>query len=928
MNKFKFFPIFFVFLLVLFLSISCIYAEDNATNVGEVNIGANNVSMHYKNGSGIVMGLTDSNNVPISNESLIININGVNYTRKTNDSGQAFIKINLIPGKYLVNVCFLGNDKYLSSNKIVNVDVLPTIKGNDLVKYYRNATPYQATFLDGTGNPLINKNVTFNINGVFYTRKTNNEGVAKLNINLNSGNYILTAYNPNDGYSFSNNIKVLPTLNGSDLYKVYMDKKQYLASFRDYVGNPLVNKNITFNINGVLYTRMTNGDGVAKLNIRLSPGEYIITSYNSLTSEACSNKVRVYSFSDTKLSSRDYSFKANDNDTIEVKLVDRFNYGVNGEIITLTVNNKVYTETTGDDGVANFHLDLDQGNYTLNFKHEANSKYGESSIKTNLEMYTGPKVSFKGEDDIIISGENYSVILYDENNLVFSNQTVCFDINSNIYSAITDNNGVASIKVNLSAGVYDIAYFFNATDYKFVSGFSKISVLEKGETKFVQLTNFVTEGIEEKLEVSLIADGVVGVSGEKVIIEINGINYTRTTDDSGIAGLTIRLMPGTYNVKYYYEGKGFFKGSVCSSKLTVKERAPARFILLAGDTFHKNAGITYDIQLISTNGLANRDVVVKVGSKSYNLKTDNEGIVSLNINNLNEGSYEITYKFRGDSSYAPCEGASKLTITSQIPYGYSYWVRYNHMYSLNLASLSSQGTKHIFLHSYAFTAYGESSVVSWIKTANSYGIKVHIWMQVFYGGNGWVRPVNDDGSYKYSFMNSKINEAKYYASIKEISGVHFDYLRFGGTAHYYSTSTSAINYFVSQVSTAVKSVNPNCLLSAAVMPEPGMMTYYYGQDIPTISKYLDIIVPMVYKGNYGKNTAWIQSTTKWFVENSNGAQIWTGLQTYRSDDDISLLGYNELFNDAQAALNGGARGITMFRWGLVNHINFNALKMS
>lgn len=250
------------------------------------------------------------------------------------------------------------------------------------------------------------------------------------------------------------------------------------------------------------------------------------------------------------------------------------------------------------------------------------------------------------------------------------------------------------------------------------------------------------------------------------------------------------------------------------------------------------------------------------------------------------------------------------------------------MNSLNLASLSSQGTKHIFLHSYAFTAYGENSVVSWIKTANSYGIKVHIWMQVFYGKDGWVRPVNDDGSYKYSYMNSKINEAKYYASIKGVSGVHFDYLRFGGTAHYYSTSAGAINYFVSQVSSAVKSVNPNCLLSAAVMPEPGMMIYYYGQDIPTISKYLDILVPMVYKGNYGKNTAWIQETTRWFVENSNGAQVWTGLQTYRSDNDITLLGYNELFNDAQAALNGGARGITMFRWGLVNHINFNALKMS
>ena len=33
-----------------------------------------------------------------------------------------------------------------------------------------------------------------------------------------------------------------------------------------------------FNINGVFYYRETNADGIAKLNINLMAGEYIITS--------------------------------------------------------------------------------------------------------------------------------------------------------------------------------------------------------------------------------------------------------------------------------------------------------------------------------------------------------------------------------------------------------------------------------------------------------------------------------------------------------------------------------------------------------------------------------------------------------------------------------------------------------------------------
>ena len=82
---------------------------------------------------------------------------------------------------------------------------------------------------------------------------------------------------------------------------------------------------------------------------------------------------------------------------------------------------------------------------------------------------------------------------------------------------------------------------------------------------------------------------------------------------------------------------------------------------------------------------------------------------------------------------------------------------------------------------------------------------------------------------------------------------------------------------------------------------------------------------MAYKGNYNSGTSWISSITQWFVENSNGATIWVGLQTYVSDNDITKLSASELSNDAQAAYNGGASGVMMFRWGVCNFIDFNKL---
>ena len=85
-------------------------------------------------------------------------------------------------------------------------------------------------------------------------------------------------------------------------------------------------------------------------------------------------------------------------------------------------------------------------------------------------------------------------------------------------------------------------------------------------------------------------------------------------------------------------------------------------------------------------------------------------------------------------------------------------------------------------------------------------------------------------------------------------------------------------------------------------------------------------MPMIYKGNNNKDANWIKTTTKWFVENSRGAKIWAGLQTYNSDSDITPLSENEMLNDAKYAMMGGAASLVLFRWGLVNYINFNRLK--
>ena len=58
---------------------------------------------------------------------------------------------------------------------------------------YKDGSKFEAKILDGQGNPYSGQKVTFNINGVFYEKVTDENGIARLTINLMAGEYIITS---------------------------------------------------------------------------------------------------------------------------------------------------------------------------------------------------------------------------------------------------------------------------------------------------------------------------------------------------------------------------------------------------------------------------------------------------------------------------------------------------------------------------------------------------------------------------------------------------------------------------------------------------------------------------------------------------------------------------------------------------------------
>ena len=569
---------------------------------------------------------------------------------------------------------------------------------------------------------------------------------------------------------------------------------------------------------------------------------------------------------------------------------------------------------------------LNQENVIVEEAPSTQESYGNSSADydavENSEVINKNASFAKVDDSVYIKDKTFTVKLVDENNTGLSNKTVHFTIDGNKLDVLTNGYGNAKLLLNVSKGTYTVKYSFDETGYNPISSSSKIIVITDKASKIKASAYTAYVGLKNTYTVTLTVDDIP-LANRKVDFKINGKTYHKTTNSKGKASLSIGLKKGVYSIELKYAGEKNIKKSSAKSKITVKKGMPKVLKKANSVVYRHKVSSPFKVKLVDARGnpLKNKKVTFVLNNKKYVKKTDKDGIATLNIK-LKKGTYKLKVSSGKTSIYNKVSKTYSIKVKPSQARNNGIWLFGKDMKKVNLDKLQSYGTKQIILNFKALELWGQSDVEKFIKKAHNHNIKVHIWMQVFYENGKWINPVKK-GEIDYNLINSKIDLAKKYAKVKGVDGVHFDYVRYPGTAYKYEKGVDAINYFTKEASNEVHKINPKLIVSAAVMPEPSSMKYYYGQDIPTMTKYLDVIVPMVYKGNYKAGTSWIQKVTSALVKQSSGAKVWTGLQSYKSDSNPTKLSAKALMNDADAAAFGGARGVILFRYGLTNFFNFN-----
>lgn len=716
------------------------------------------------------------------------------------------------------------------------------------------------------------------------------------------------------------------SIKASDLTKYHKNPKPYTAKFYKSNGKALTNTKVKVSVNTKNYIFKTDNTGKVKLKINLRPGDYKITANNPKTGFKLTTNIKILPL----IKSSDLTKVYKNNKKFSAKFLKSNGKALANTKVKYKLNGTINTIKTDKKGFIHIPIkEFKKGKYKIKLYHPSGFK------KTSrIKVVTTAKTRLSAEDYKFLksSAKTIKVKLKDQFGYkVSSGYIIKAKIDGKTYKAKTNKNGVVKFKLkSINKGFHTAQYSFNGKGYyKSSISSSQITVYPSKKAKFtVKSTTTFGYGAHTPFNLK-VTSGSIPLIKKTVTFHINGKTYKKTTDKEGMVSLPINMKVGKYTLKYSIKKDSLIDAKEASSKITVKKRISTSLTWIGNTSIYQGYSAC-QIQLKDANNKAigAKSVTLKIKDATYTATTSVDGIAMFDAVTP-PGLYDISYSFNGDNDYKNAHGTVRLNSTYKVVNGYGYWLKMEQFGSVNydnLTSLARQGVSDIFLNADSLTSHGREYVESWIANATNVGIRVHFWLTVFKDTitNTWTSAI-ENGQINTGFYTQRIDEIKELSKINGISGIHLDYLRFKSKAYKISGSTEAINEFAKQATSAIRNINKELIISCAVSSRMGNGAYHFGQDFSVLSQYMDVIMPMVYKGNAGQPRSWITSTTKWYVDNSKGAKIWAGLQTYKSDSDITVLTMDEMNGDTRAALSGGADGLVLFRWGLTSYIDFNNL---
>ena len=237
------------------------------------------------------------------------------------------------------------------------------------------------------------------------------------------------------------------------------------------------------------------------------------------------------------------------------------------------------------------------------------------------------------------------------------------------------------------------------------------------------------------------------------------------------------------------------------------------------------------------------------------------------------------------------------------------WITVDNYQNIDVQELVNAKITDVFIQSYRVDTPLASTVVPvFLAASDDTNILLHAWVSCF------THASPNDPTSKSSVKTFCETLATNYPGL---AGIHLDYIAYTGEYPYVAgeqetSGTGIITAFVKSVSDAVKTINPNLIISGSVGAERGTNAYLYGQDYAQLSLYLDWQVILTFTNTTTQDVTWVGDVIEYVRVRAQGCKVISGIRTYNSNTPKTV---TRLKEEIYSAINNHAKGWAYFKYG-------------
>ena len=502
-------------------------------------------------------------------------LNNIDYSFNASRGNIVEVIPDLGASNYSVNVTYSGDSVFDKASKVVSFTVMEktvSLLDPELEVNIPNISEGETAVITIRINNQTTGNVTFTLDNVDYSFKTDDGIIVKEISDLSVGTYNVTVIYPGDSH-FNKTSKTV-TFNVRPKSVILLDPELEVSIANITEGEKAVitirinnqtTGNVTFTLDNVDYSFKTGNGLIIKEIQDLKVGTYDVnvTYPGDLRFNESSKmvsftvKANTVPLMDPELDVTVSSISQGEKAVITIKI----NNQTTGNV-SFTLNNVDYSFKTGDGIIVKEISNLNAGTYTVNVTYPGDSRFMQSSKTASftVKAVTSPSVS--------TSGSAVTIKLASD-----ATGTLTVKINGKTYTKDLIN-GEASI--TLPDGTYNAVITYSG-DSKY-AGFTitkKVSVkkpvVKKASKIVAKKKTFKAKTKIKKYTVTL-KSGKTPIKKVKLIIKIKKKTFKATTNSKGKATFKIKKLTkkGKYTATIKFQGNKNYKAATKKVKIVVK----------------------------------------------------------------------------------------------------------------------------------------------------------------------------------------------------------------------------------------------------------------------------------------------------------------------------------------------------------------------